>query len=213
MTWTLPGAAGFVLAGGQSSRMGHDKALVKFAGKPMVAHALATLRAAGLSVQIAGARASLAKFAPVIADEEPGRGPLQGICSALGQAAAEWAVFLPVDLPLLPPQLVEFLLAHAHLTQSVITLASVNAVPQAFPVIIRRIAQRALESELRAGNSACMAAFQSVAERRGEPLAILPVELFVQSGRLAEPRGLPPSRWFLNVNTRGQLHRAEVLFA
>ncbi len=52
---TLPGAprepadaacdaSGFVLAGGQSSRMGRDKALLTFAGQPLIAHALAILR-------------------------------------------------------------------------------------------------------------------------------------------------------------------------
>ena len=106
-------AVGFVLAGGQSSRMGQDKALLHFAGRPLVAHALSILSQAGLSVSIAGARpsarTSLEAFAPVVEDPEPGLGPLAGICAALASTAARYAVFLPVDLPLLPPALIAFL--------------------------------------------------------------------------------------------------------
>jgi len=55
-------SAGFVLAGGLSSRMGTDKALVEFDGQPMICRAIEILRAAGLPVSIAGARSSLARM-------------------------------------------------------------------------------------------------------------------------------------------------------
>ena len=61
-------AAGFVLAGGRSSRMGQEKALLQLAGQPLVVHALQVLREAGLSGTIAGGNASLMAFAPVVED-------------------------------------------------------------------------------------------------------------------------------------------------
>lgn len=49
-------AVGFVLAGGKSSRMGTDKALLEFRGEPLIARAIGILKAVGLPVCIAGAR-------------------------------------------------------------------------------------------------------------------------------------------------------------
>ena len=104
-----PDAAGFVLAGGRSSRMGADKALVQFAGQPLVAHALEILREAGLSAsdRWGSPQRLCAAFAPVVEDLDPDLGPLGGICAALASTSAHAGrFFLPVDLPLLPASLV-----------------------------------------------------------------------------------------------------------
>jgi molybdopterin-guanine dinucleotide biosynthesis protein A len=209
------GAVGFVLAGGQSSRMGRDKALLPFAGRPLVAHALATLREAGLSGTIAGAgpaaNSVLATFAPVVLDPQPGLGPLAGICAALEAAAARYVVFLPIDLPLLPASLVAYLLHHARITSRAVTVPSVNGFAQTFPVVLDRSALPALKMELDSGKRSCFTAFHVAAESFGQPIAVVAVELLVQSGQIAHPFGLAPLHWFLNVNAPGDLQRAEAI--
>jgi hypothetical protein len=45
----------------------------------------------------------------------------------------------------------------------------------------------------------------------GQTVASVAVELLAQCGQVTHPAGLPPVRWFLNVNTPGDLHRAEAL--
>lgn len=201
-------AAGFALAGGQSTRMGADKALVVLSGRPLMAHAISTLREAGLPVFIAGAQSPLAGFAPVVEDSVPGLGPLGGICAALRSTQAHLAVFLPVDLPLLPASLIAYLLLHARITGRVVTLCSVNGFVQTFPAIVRREALPALLEELDAGRRGCYSVFQAAAACLGQPPTVLPVELLAQSGHVANPAGLPASRWFFNVNSPEDLRRA-----
>ena len=204
-----PEAAGFVLAGGRSSRMGRDKALLPFAGRTLIEQALAILREAGLPASIAGARSPLAAFAPVVEDAHPGLGPLSGICAALQSTSAQTAVLIPVDLPLIPASLIVYLLHHARTTGRAVTIPSINGFAQTFPAVLDRAALRALAYELESGRRGCFAAFQAAAAHCGQPLTVLPVELLVQSGHVAHPRGLPPSRWFLNLNTEEDLRRAQ----
>ena len=129
-------AEGFVLAGGRSSRMGSEKALVYLAGEPLVAHALRTLRQAGCRSRIAGARSPLDSYAPVVMDSEPDRGPLAGICAALAACSASRAVFLPVDMPLLPAALITFLLEEARKEDAAVTVPKMDGFVQTFPAII-----------------------------------------------------------------------------
>ncbi len=205
-----PAAAGFVLAGGQSSRMGRDKALVKLAGRPLIEHALGILRDAGLTASIAGGQPGLAAYAPLVADIHTAQGPLGGILAVLASTSARWAVFLPVDLPLLPASLLLCLLRHAQLTGCPVTVPEVNGFIETFPAVLDTSIAPLLERELLSGHRGCFAAFQAAASSLGRPVSVLPVELLVQAGQLSHPHSLPASRWFLNVNREDDLHRAEV---
>lgn len=204
-----PEAAGFVLAGGRSSRMGSDKALVELCGEPLIRRALAVLRGAGLEAAIVGAQPDLSEYGRVVADA--GGGPLDGVCSALESTTADFAVFLSVDMPLLPSALVAFLLDRARRTGAGIILVSVSGFAQTFPAVIHRSSLPALQCELHAGNGGCFSAFRAATGRLRRSLQILPVEDLVQAGHVADPRGLPAAFWFLNVNTPDDLARAQLL--
>ena len=208
-------ADGFVLAGGRSSRMGQDKSLLRFNGEPLIQHAIGILRAAGLEPRIAGAHSDLSSFAPVIADDPDyqGLGPLSGICSALEASSARYAIFLPVDLPLLPPTLVAYLLRHAECTGSAITLASIGGFVETFPVVIDLGAAPALRASLGSEDRKCLTAFHAAADAMGKPFSVVPVELLLQAGQVYDPVGLPANAWFLSINRAADLIRAEAFLA
>jgi molybdopterin-guanine dinucleotide biosynthesis protein A len=189
--------------------MGSDKALIELKGRPLIVQALNILRSAGLTATIAGARSDLSKYAPLV--DDAGLGPLSGICAALASTSAEFAVFLPVDMPFLPPSLIQVLLQRARLTQSAITVPSVNGFAQTFPSVVRGAALPALQSELDAGNDGCFSAFRAAAAHLDQSFTILSVENLVQTGHLEHPSSLPPAFWFQNVNTPVDLDRARSL--
>ncbi|MGA8086871.1 MAG: molybdenum cofactor guanylyltransferase [Terracidiphilus sp.] len=205
----------FILAGGQSTRMGYDKALTLLAGVPLVQHACNLIRSAGLNPCIAGAQSNLSSFAPTLPDDptRSGLGPLSGICSALANASAPLAVFLPVDLPLLPASLIVYLLHHATVSQSVVTVVSVAGFIQTFPAIIDTAALASLQSSLNSNDRNSLRAFRTASSRLSRPLAVLPVELLLQAGQVSSPQAIPPGFWFLNINAPQDLRHAEALLA
>ena len=210
-----PDATGFVLAGGRSSRMGTDKALVDFDGRPLIAHATGILKAAGLSVMIAGARPesrpSLEFYGSVIPDSETEIGPIAGISAALAVSETDYAVFLPVDMPLLPPSLIACLLDRARVTEAAITLAAVNGFPQTFPAVLSRRILPILQDQIRQRRLGCLAAFRTAGARFGGGLDAISAEVLVQSGQINHPNGIPVVRWFVNLNDKQDLRRASIV--
>ena len=93
---------GYVLAGGKSSRMGRDKALIELAGKPLLRHAVKKLRRVCMDVRVLGANPNFAAYGPIVPDLHPDCGPLGGIEAALTHSTFDWNLFLPVDMPFFP---------------------------------------------------------------------------------------------------------------
>ena len=93
---------GYVLAGGRSSRMGRDKALIELAGKPLIEHAVKKLRRVCKGVCALSANPELAQYAPLVRDIHPDCGPIGGMEAALAHSLYDWNVFLAVDMPFLP---------------------------------------------------------------------------------------------------------------
>lgn len=91
--------AGAVLVGGQSRRMGRDKALVPVDGAPMAQRVAAVLDAAGVAevAFVGGADRGLGRRH--VADQFPGEGPLGGVVTALGALDGDLVIVVACDLP------------------------------------------------------------------------------------------------------------------
>jgi molybdopterin-guanine dinucleotide biosynthesis protein A len=91
-----------LFAGGESRRMGADKAAVILDGEPLWARQLRTLRGLGPEKVLISARAKPAWSPPemeVILDEPPSRGPLSGLAATLRNIRTTHLLALAIDLP------------------------------------------------------------------------------------------------------------------
>jgi molybdopterin-guanine dinucleotide biosynthesis protein A len=94
--------AGVLLAGGESRRMGRDKATLLLDGVPLWERQMGLLRAlcpAELLVSAREAPPWLPADARFVADPLPARGPLGGLAAALGAMGATHLLALAIDMP------------------------------------------------------------------------------------------------------------------
>ena len=195
-------AEGFVLAGGRSTRMGQDKALLRLAGRPLLDLALEKLRALPLAAapRVAAARADLVSYGAVIADLHPGCGPLSGIEAALAATSHPLNAFLAVDLPLLPAQFLLWMLERAQITGALATVPRINGWPQPLCAVYHRELLGPITAALIAGDHKVMPVIRAACHPRQS------LDLFdVEGVASAQPdvfsfSALPLYRWFHNCN-------------
>ena len=155
----------FVLAGGRSSRMGADKALLSLGGESFLAIALRNAQAVCSKPAIVGEAARYAAFGRVVEDRFTGCGPLGGIHAALCATTSELNVILSVDLPLMVPDFLRWLVGQADGGEELITVPRIHGRCEPLCAVYRRATLPVVEQALREGDFKVDRIFGGVATR------------------------------------------------
>lgn len=107
----MPDLAGVVLAGGQSTRMGTNKAFLEVGGVPMIRRVLQALALCCAEVVIVTKEPEAYRRLRirVVADDSPAQTPLVGLSTGLRAIATPWAFVAACDLPYLSPEAIVLL--------------------------------------------------------------------------------------------------------
>jgi molybdopterin-guanine dinucleotide biosynthesis protein A len=226
---------GYVLAGGRSSRMGRDKALLELAGKPLIEHAVTKLRRVCTEVHILagaeGEHAGLAQYAPLVHDPHPGCGPVGGFEAALKQSVFEWNLFLPVDMPFLPSALLDDWVRATLRDESSrarIAMFTVDGLPQGTLALLHRDVLPCIVDAIESQRLKVFPALEEAGRELAAKQGMLPETVFrnVCWGGFPSKEGRPVPRqepwqfiteaqraaehlWFANLNTPEDLVEAE----
>ena len=112
-----PPVTGVLLVGGASARFGSPKALARLGDETLADRAWRTLGEA-FPARLAVGKGELELPFPVVVEPPVPQVPLVGVIAGLRAAATEAAVFLPVDCPLVTPELLRHLGAGGAVTQT-----------------------------------------------------------------------------------------------
>ena len=209
---SLGPVVGVVLAGGQSRRMGGDKALMPLHGRPLVAHAIDRLRPQ-VDTLILNANGDPARFAafglPVVADPVPDfAGPLAGILAGMlwaraERSAARLVATAATDTPFFPLDLVARLAAASDSGRRIAIASSGDRLHRVFGVFPVALAEN-LDAFIRSSGSLrvadwldrqAMARLDFPADGRIDPFFNIntPDTLAAAEARLAAAHQLLPS--------------------
>jgi molybdopterin-guanine dinucleotide biosynthesis protein A len=123
-----------LLAGGESRRMGQDKATLLFRGRPLWQIQLNLLRKMQPDEIFVSARTD-PKWRPsdvqFVPDEAPSRGPLSGLLATLQQIHTDLLLVLAIDLPFMTPEYLRSLCDQAGLSRGVVPMIGDRAEPLA----------------------------------------------------------------------------------
>ena len=108
---------GVLLVGGTSSRFGSPKALARFGDETLAERAWRILGEAFPQRLAVGKGDLELPFDVVVEPPEP-RAPIAGVVAGLRAASTETCVFLPVDCPLVTPELLRLLGTQRAVTQT-----------------------------------------------------------------------------------------------
>lgn len=121
---------GIVLAGGKSGRMGVDKGLIIWKGKPLAQYSIEALRPFCDHILIITGNREYARFGfPLVKDEYPNIGPMGGLHAGLKASNSKHHIVLSCDMPLVDDKIVRLLLAGSENYQAVVPVTDSRIIP------------------------------------------------------------------------------------
>jgi molybdopterin-guanine dinucleotide biosynthesis protein A len=187
-----------LLSGGRSSRMGQDKALMPFLGRPLIQRIMERLASVGEQVILSTNRPAEYVFLhlPSYPDIQPNCGSLGGLYTALSAARHSIIAAVACDMPFANPDLFKYeKLLLRQTGADVVIPTSPNGLEPLHAVYRRDTCLLAVKSALEAGNLKMIAWLQDVSVR-----IVLPEEV-----AHFDPDGLA----FWNLNTPEDFRQAE----
>jgi molybdopterin-guanine dinucleotide biosynthesis protein A len=178
-----------ILAGGQSRRMGRDKRFLTFEGESFIERMFKLASCFAKEVIISLATEEQAETIhtsgnfKVVLDENPGKGPAYALISAAKNADYEYLAVMPVDSPLLEPELYHLLMREVKGYDAAVPL--VNRMPEPLHAVYSKQSLLARASEAEPGSMNALLSLLNVNFVEEEKL------------RIADPEMLS----FLNINT------------
>ena len=150
---------GLVLAGGKSTRMGRDKGLLSYHGKPQREYLYEQLRPLCREVYLSvrpEQKDSVPEGFAYIADENKYKGPLNGLLSAHhAYPDAAWLV-VACDLPLIDRRVLEFLLERRNPNAMATAFATrKTGLPEPLAAIWEPLGLQAAETHMQTAQSSC----------------------------------------------------------
>ncbi|MDD2775565.1 MAG: molybdenum cofactor guanylyltransferase [Gallionella sp.] len=111
---TIPDCTALILAGGESRRMGQDKANLLLGEYTLLQHVTSTLQPLFADMLVSVRHPRTDCDLPQICDDTDYAGPLAGLLSGLTQTQTPWLFVVACDMPFISPQLIQALSAYRH---------------------------------------------------------------------------------------------------
>jgi molybdenum cofactor guanylyltransferase len=162
---------GFILAGGESSRMGREKALLEIGGEALILRTARLVESAtGGAATVIGDSVGIRGLGlRTVADDWPGAGPLGGIATALRVSRAPWSLLVACDLPYLTEAWLEFLISRAVRSQADAVLAMNTRGAEPLSAMYHQRAEPGMRSALAQGTRKVTDALENLRVETIEP--------------------------------------------
>ena len=200
-TTNITAVTGVILAGGQSRRMGQNKALMRLGNEPLIVHVIRQMESVTDELLLITNEPDLytSLKLPIYPDILPDMGALGGLHAGLSYAANSTVICVGCDMPLLQSNLLSHLVALLGSYDAVVPcVQAVNRPSPVFQTLSAVYSKRCLpviDEMLAVGELRVHALYDRIDARIVQP----------HEWREFDPRGLS----FFNINTPEDFEKAE----